>query len=135
MQSAARPRAWTSENILFFSQVASLCLGIGLLLWALAPAMVLRAVTGDGINPFEMPVNFLTLTVGLIYIGLALLMQQRRRWAFCVAFLVSATIAAAAVATLVAGTGPGSISFLVLLSGVTCFANWAALAALGRTNR
>ncbi len=132
MQSAAGPRTSTNDNILFYSQVASLCLGIGLLLWGLAPAIVLRAVTGDGVNPFEMPVNFLTLLIGLTYIGLALLMQQRRRWAFCAAFLVSATIGAGALSTMVAGAGSGSVSFLVLLSVVTCFSNWIAMASMGR---
>lgn len=134
MESAARP-TWSDQNILFYAEISALCLGIGLLLWGLAPAIVIRLVTGQAMNPFEMPINLLTLLLGVTYVGLSLLMHQQRRWAYWSAFFTSATIGAAGVSLLAVGASVGASSFLLMLSAVSCFANWVALGALSRLRK
>jgi len=123
---------WTPEHNILFAHASCLCLGIGMLLWGLAPALVERLITDRAPSLHAFLLNSLVFVLGLAFIGMHVLVRRRIRWAVWAAFLVSATLAAAGLALTTASGFQLSSSFLLLLSMCTCFATWLAIATLTR---
>ncbi len=127
-----RKTTWQPEDSLLFAQVSCLCLGVGMLIWGLAPAIVQRLVTGHAPDWDVFFVDSVVLLLGVAFVGLQALVARAVRWAVWTAFAISAMLAAAGLAlTTIVGMRLTS-SFLVLLSGWNAFACWLAIGALAR---
>jgi len=121
---------WTPAHNVLFAQISCLCLGVGMVLWGVAPAFVQRLITHDPPSGTAILLNSLVFMLGGAFIGMHVLVRRGVRWAVWTAFSLSAFLAAAGLAlTTVTGVGLSS-SFLLLLSGCTCFATWLAIATL-----
>jgi Mn2+/Fe2+ NRAMP family transporter len=123
---------WKPDHSLLLAQTACLCLGTGIVLWGLAPAIVQRLLTGQPPSLATLLPAALALPLGGAFIGMCVLVRRRVRWATWTAFLLSALLAAIGLAlTTLAGVRLTS-SFVILLSAGTCLATWLALATLAQ---
>ena len=117
---------------LLLAQLTCLLLGVGLLLWGMAPALVECIVSGKPQNWADLLANTTVLALGAAFVGLHVLMRRRVRWAAWVAFLLSASVVSVELALATADGMQLSNSFLLLLSGSTSFATWLAIGAFPR---
>ncbi len=123
---------WQPSDSVLLAQMSCLFLGLGMIVWGLAPAFIERAITKHAPPILDLLVGSVVVLMGFAFIGLHVLVGRRNRRGVWIAFLVSATLAAIGLAlTILAGLHVGS-SFLILFSGWTCFATWLALATVTR---
>jgi len=126
---------WEPAHSVLFAHVACLCLGVGMILWGLAPAVVAHLVTRRMPDPDALLVNSLVFMLGVAFLGMHVLVRRGVLWAAWAAFLLSALIAAAGLALLTVTGIRVTSSFLLLLSSCTCFATWLAIATLSHNTR
>lgn len=128
-------RYHSSNDSILFAHIACLLLGIGMVIWGAAPAVIHWLVTRQLPGVDVLMLHGTNLLLGLAFIGLHVLLRQRVRWAAWVTFLTSATLASTVLVLIrITGLHPAS-SFLLLASSATCFASWLAITALARLAR
>ena len=125
-------RAVTGEQIVLYAQVANVCLGVGLLFWGIAPAIVSRLVTGDAPHWSELTANSVIMVLGMVWLSLFVLMRRDVLWAYWCSFILATLLCGASVAVVTMADSYVSSSFLMLLAATTCFSNWLALGTKAR---
>lgn len=119
------------ENSLMFAQTSCLCLGLGLALWGIAPLIAAKLLTGKLPETALLALNALVLLSGVVFIGLPVLIGQRRRWAAWAGFTFAAILTTGGFIVIGFSGGGGLYSgFMLLLTGWTSFACWLAIGAL-----
>lgn len=120
---------WKPRHGIVLAHSCCLCLGLGLMFWGLAPAVIERIISGEPPDLLMLGMGSASLLLGITFIGLHLLIRKGARWALWAAYLVSLGLVAMAFAiTVFSATRMGSL-FLLLLSSWTAFAAWLALRA------
>lgn len=110
------------------AQLCSLMLGLGMLLWGLAPVMIQRLA---GRTPPELgmlALNSLTLFLGVIFLALTLLIRNGTVWALHVTAWIALLLLIAAVGLYAFGGGPMMSLFPTLLTTGAAVTSWYALA-------
>ena len=126
MATAGKHR-WDPKDSIVFAHAACLALGVGMVFWGIAPALVERLVTGRPADLSMFLFNSTAFALGGAFIGLHALVRRGRRWAVWTAFTLSALLSATGlILTIIVGAQLTS-SFLLVLSGSTCFATWLAI--------
>lgn len=123
-------RRWSLEHRLLFGQTSCLLFGLGLILWALAPVVVARVISGQPPSVESLALNLVSFLMAVTFIGLHLLIKRRVRWAAWSAFLISCVVVGAGVAVSFATGFHFNSAFLLMLSTVTCFGSWLAIEAI-----
>ena len=123
------PRTWR------WAQITCLVLGIALLVWGLAPAVVARIVTRQAPSLTAFATGALVMVLGLVFLGLSVLISRRTAWALWVALALSVALILGnlALAWLVRGGAPSV--FPLLLASATAGMSWLALDARRRAER
>ena len=103
-----------------------LCLGLGLLLWGLAPALVDRVLLGRQPQLQSLLLSSVTFLVGLSFIGLHRLIKRDVRWALWTAFGGALLLTTAAITVAILAPRQPSI-FCLILAGGTTITSWMAL--------
>lgn len=130
---ADKPKAeWKPEHSIVYAQACCLCLGFALLVWAVAPMVVERMVTGDPPRWQTIASNGVVIWLGVTYLVLNQMVRRRIRWAAWIAFLLALLICSLSVAMALFGDTQGVASFLIVLSACTSVANWFAITVLTR---
>jgi 4-amino-4-deoxy-L-arabinose transferase-like glycosyltransferase len=132
------PGVWQPDHSLLLGQTACLCLGLGLIVWGLAPAVFERIITGHT-PPLELlAMNGFVLALGVAYVAMQAFIRRRRRWAAWLAFALSVVLAGCGVAVVLATGMRVANTFLLVISALTAFATWLAIDAIswyGREER
>ncbi len=117
---------------LTLARTTCLCMGFGLMLWGLAPALVERLLTGLTPSAQTLSMGAFAGALGLTFLAMASQIRQHRTWALWTAFAISTAITAMGVVLVaIIHTRPAS-SFIMLLSSWTAFTNWLGIAAAYR---
>jgi hypothetical protein len=115
------------RQALRLAQVSSVFLGIAMLLWGLAPAVVQRLVSGKAPPAAAFTVGDISLGLGVCFLLFSALMSRRVNWAlWATMFLAAALVLGAIFAAVVHGTGVPALAPL-LLAGATGATSWYAL--------
>ncbi len=117
---------------LTLARTTCLCMGFGLMLWGLAPALVERLLTGNAPSPQSLSMGAFAAALGLTFLALASQIRQRRLWSLWTAFALSTAITAMGIVLVTVMHLRPTSSFIMLLSGWTAFANWLGIAAVYR---
>lgn len=130
--------AWQPDHSLLLGQISCLCLGVGLIIWGLAPAVIERVVTGHTPSLDLLATNSLLLALGAVYVLMQVFIRRRRNWAAWFAFTLSVLLAGGGVAIIVATGMRFASTFLLMISAITALATWLAIDAIswyGRVER
>jgi hypothetical protein len=104
-----------------------LCLGLALLIWSLAPAVVERVLTGHAPHWTTLAFSSLTFVVGLLFVTFHFFIRGGTRWAMWAAFGLALLLASAGImATMMTSASTPALFSLVLATG-TVIATWLAL--------
>ncbi|MFN0136115.1 MAG: hypothetical protein ACKVS9_08375 [Phycisphaerae bacterium] len=123
---------WTLKQRIDFAHTTTLCLGMGLLFLALAPLFITRVVADLEPDRSAWVANLAAMLLAATFLTLSVLIRHRRRWAVWTAFLVSTLMVACGIAVhVILGVHSGS-SFVLVLSGLTCYGSWRAIDGLHR---
>lgn len=125
-------RSERNLTYILLTHTACLCLGIGMILWGLAPTLVNWIVSGRVPDLSTFPIKDPLLALGCAFLGLSLLVRRRIRSSLWVTFLLSALLTAGGLALITVNGIRLSSTFLPLVSGGTCFAGWLAIATSPR---
>ena len=120
-------KATPTNHRLLFAQAACLCLGLSMLLWGLAPAIVERALTGRVPGWDSFAIGGGTVFIGLTFIGLHHLIRQRVRWALWAAFVAALALTTLVVGVLMAEAGQRPSLFLLVFAAGTTVTTWLAI--------
>jgi hypothetical protein len=107
-------------------------MGIGLLIWALAPAMLERLITGHRPHSSTLLQGVSTFVCGALYFAYVAALRRRVYWVLWAAFLNSVILAAFAVALTMFEVTAVS-AFLLIFAGVTVLMTWLAMVAHQRS--
>ena len=123
------PRTWR------WAQITCVVLGIALLVWGLAPAVVARIVTRQAPSLTAFAMGALVMFLGVLFLVLSVLVSRGIVWALWVALALSVTLILGnlALAWLVHGGAPSV--FPLLLASATAGMSWLALDAHRRAER
>jgi zinc transporter ZupT len=118
-----------------WAQITCLVLGMALLVWGLAPAVVARIVTREAPALTTFALGALTMLLGVSFLGLSVLISRRTIWALWAALGLSVALILGnlALAWLVCDSAPSV--FPLLLAGATAGMSWLALDASRRAER
>ena len=118
-----------------WAQITNLVLGVALLVWGLAPAVVARLVTREAPPLATFALGALTMLLGVSFLGLSVLISRRIAWALWAALSLSVALILGnlALAWLVRDSAPSV--FPLLLAGATAGMSWLALDAHRRAGR
>ena len=72
---------WEPAHNILFAHMACLCLGVGMLLWGIAPALVERLVTGRVPHADRLLPDSLVLMLGVAFVGMHVLVRRGVLWA------------------------------------------------------
>jgi peptidoglycan/LPS O-acetylase OafA/YrhL len=108
--------------------VSCLALGVGLLVWGLTPAVILRLVSRDPPPWQAFAMGSLTLLIGVTFVGLGTLIRHGVRWAVRVALCGSIFLLCGTLAILLVGGTREVPVFPTLLVVATTLASWLAIA-------
>ncbi len=116
------------REALVLAKVCALMLGLGMLLWGLAP-MVIQRIAGRTPPAAEtLAVNSLTLLLGITFLALALLVGRGVVWALHAVAWVALMLLVAAVGLYAFGGGPMMSLFPTLLTAGAAVTSWYAIA-------
>ena len=118
-----------SDQRLLYAHLSCLCLGLALLLWGLAPAIVDRVLTGRSPSFQTLALDSLTILVGLTFIGLHRLIRGGVRWALWTAFIAALVFTTAAVGASVYPGGFRPSLFPLIFAAGTTLTTWLAITA------
>jgi hypothetical protein len=130
----ATPRNDVAGHRALLAQACCLSLGIALLLWSLAPAVVERILSNAPPSPQTIVLGSVTFFVGAVFLALYAFIRRGLRWALWAAFLGGLSIATAGVAAAIASPTSMPALFSLVLAGATATTAWLALDA-SRTRR
>jgi type IV secretory pathway TrbD component len=115
--------------------ISCLALGLGLLVWGLTPAVILRLVSRDP-PPWEaLAMGSLTLLIGVTFVGLGTLIQRGIRWAVRAALCGSIFLLCGTLGILLMGGTHEVPLFPTLLVGATTLTSWLAIATEDAVHR
>ena len=117
----------TAQSIMTCAHATCLALGIALLAWAFAPAVIERLITNEPPELSTLIMGTVAFVLGGTYVGLHLLIRRGVRWALWAGFVVSLVIATATVSISVLDRTRFASTFLLVLSGAVIFSTWLAL--------
>lgn len=117
---------WTPKHALLLAEVSCLLLAIGMILGGLAPIVIDRLLTGKPQPLQAFAVSLGGFLVACIFLGVVVLIRQRRLWSLWVAYGLSVTMFLMSVASILLGA-PFASSYLLAVSAITAFATWLAL--------
>ena len=129
MAANADPRKRVREAFQL-AQGATLCMGLGLLVWGVAPAAVQRIASRTAVDFQTLGVCSVTLLLGMTFVGLFVLIRGRIEWAMRAALWTGVFLLAGSVLMSLLGGGGTLSLFPALLAGATVFTNWLAITAL-----
>lgn len=109
------------------ARMSCLGLGVALLLWSLAPAVVERILTREAPRAQTLVLSSLTFLVGFAFLGLHALIGRGLRWALWVTFVLALAIATAGVAATIALPASMPGLFSLILAAATATTTWLAL--------
>ncbi|TWT44140.1 hypothetical protein RAS1_05480 [Phycisphaerae bacterium RAS1] len=120
---------WKPTQCLPYAQVSCLTLGIAMLIWGLAPAIIERVVTQRAPSLEGLAMGSMTFLIGTTFLGMALLIGARMRWALLAAnYLAVALVTITVIAAMI--TPPKIVAlFVLVLACNTVIATWLALRA------
>lgn len=124
----------SQQQNLMMAAVSCVILGVGLMLWGIAPLLIERLATGrpPTINIMT-AVNGLVMLLGVCFLGLALLIPHMIRWACWTAYIGALVLCALATSvTLFLEAMPGCL-FVLILSASATFSCWIGLGAIPKT--
>ncbi len=120
---------------LLFARVACLSLGVALVLWGVAPALIDRAVTGEPAGLRVLAIGGTSILLGAVCVMLFVLMRSGGCWPMRVAFGLSLSLVTIALGGWVLAGGHSVSLFLLVLAGSTTVATWLSLSYRGATAR
>jgi len=123
-----RPRPAT----IALAATGCLCLGVGLLVWGLAPCLIQKLGSGRLPGLETIRLDALVFALGVAFVGLHTLVGQQVRWAVWTALLLSAVLSASGLAFTTLGGLRMTGLLLVLLSAWACVGTWLTLFSLPR---
>ena len=110
------------------AQVSCLMLGLGMLLWGLAPVVIPR-LAGRTPPQLEMlALNSFTLLLGVIFLALSLLIRRGTTWALHATAWLALLLLVVSVSLYAFGGGPMMSLFPTLLTTGAAVTSWYALA-------
>jgi hypothetical protein len=119
-----------ARELLALSQLSALAFGAGLLVWGLAPLLIVRVVTHAPPPTEEYAVRSLTLLVGMLFIGLVVLVHKQIRWALLAMAALSFLLVLSGVAWALFGQRSTLAIFPLLLATATTVTSMSAMAAI-----
>ncbi len=120
------------DPAILFAHITSLFMGLGLLVWGVAPAFVNAYALGGEFDSQMLMVNSMLFLFAMLFIGLSILILQRVVWATWASFALSTTIVFAGVMAVIITKTRLSNAFVITLSVGNCLATWMAIGALAR---
>lgn len=117
---------WTPKHALLLAEVSCLLLAFGMLVTGLAPVVIDRLITGKPQPVQALALNLGGFLVACIFLGVVVLIRQRRLWSLWVAYALSVTMFLVSVASVLLGA-PFASTYLLAVSAITAFATWLAL--------
>ncbi|MCG3126295.1 MAG: hypothetical protein CHACPFDD_01127 [Phycisphaerae bacterium] len=123
---------WSTQYSLQWARAANLTIGLLLIAWGLAPAILERALSGEPARASTLASGLIAFLIGTTYIGLHVLLRRDVRWAAFASFSLSLGLCATAFAVEVLSRHQSGALFLLVLSAVVSFANWLAIGALAQ---
>ena len=124
--SPAIQRARSSQRLVF-AHASCLCLGLALIMWSVAPALIERVLTGHAPHAQTLAIGSASLLVGLTFLGLHVLIRRAVRWALWAAFGTALAIATAGVTAAMASGSSTPSLFSLILACATVVTTWRAL--------
>jgi hypothetical protein len=110
------------------AQVSCLMLGLGMLLWGLAPVVIPR-LAGRTPPQLEMlALNSFTLLLGVTFLALSLLIRRGTTWALHATAWLALVLLVVSVSLYAFGGGPVMSLFPTLLTTGAAVTSWYALA-------
>lgn len=122
-----RPSTSPAGTRRLLAEAACACLGVALLIWGLAPAIVERIVARHPPTWQSFALGSAALLVGLTFIGLHRLVRRQVRWALWAAFGTSLVLVTGTVVLTLLMTDRRPSLFLLIFSTGTTIATWLAL--------
>ncbi|MFH1747599.1 MAG: hypothetical protein ABIG44_11205 [Planctomycetota bacterium] len=116
----------TTERLVI-ANITCICLGLALLIWGLAPALIERILTGRAPHAQSLLLGSTTIILGAIFISLYWPIRQGRRWALWAAFWLALMIVTVATISGIIWHSQGTTLFSLVLAGVTAITTWIAL--------
>lgn len=116
-----------ASQCLVAAHACCLCLGLALLIWSLAPAVVERVLTGRAPHWTTLAFSSLTFVVGLLFVGFHFFIRGGVRWAMWAAFSLALLLVTAGVAATVTASASTPALFSLVLATGTVVATWLAL--------
>jgi hypothetical protein len=121
-----------SADNLIFAHSTCLFLGVGLVMWSVAPILIERMVSGMTPSLNHIFSDVAASLLGFAFIGLHVLIRRGVRWAFWMTFGLTAIMTTAGLA-LTTLHGIQMISTcLLMLSACACYASWLAIITRSR---
>ena len=121
-----------AASAIVMAHVTCLFLGVGMLFWGIAPAVIQRLLTGQSPSVRLLLMNGTIFVLGVAFIGMHVLVRRRVVWAIWSAFTASAFLSAAGFAMVTISKVHVGSSFLLLLAACCCFTSWLAIAHVSR---
>ncbi|MBU0639205.1 MAG: hypothetical protein KKB50_10105 [Planctomycetes bacterium] len=109
------------------AQTSCLVLGVALLVWGIAPAVVQRVTSSDPQWLSSVLLGSAALLVGSTFLGFHVLIRRGVCWALWAAFWLSLGLATIAVCVVMLARTEMISVFLLVLSGCTTFTTWLAI--------
>ncbi|MCA9244763.1 MAG: hypothetical protein KDA32_12445 [Phycisphaerales bacterium] len=128
----ARKDLYKKDPAILFAHITSLCMGLGMLVWGVAPAFVSSQLTGAPIEMRMLLMNSLLFLLAMTFIGLALLIKQRVSWAAWASFTLSTTLVFVGVMAVIISKMHLSNASVIVFAVGNSTANWLAVGALAR---
>jgi hypothetical protein len=128
--SNIKSNRWPLEHRLLFGQATCLMVGVGIIAWGLAPAIMDRLITGQPPNEVTLSLNVACFIVALLYVGFHVLIKRRVRLAAWGAFALSALILATGVSLMVLNGLTFKAAFITFSAALACFASFVAIDAI-----
>lgn len=117
------------------AQMACLFFGLALLIWGLAPAVVVRLATGRPPTWGAFAMGSVTVLMGLCLIGLGMLIGRGAVWALWTALSISLVILLGTIILALAGGAGVQSAYPMLLAACTAGTSWLALDWRRRSER
>lgn len=125
-----KPVFWSPKHSISFAHGSCLCMGIGLVLWGLAPLLIERLVTGKAPHASLLATNGVIFAMGAAFVTFHAYIRAERIWAAWASFALSSLIGGASVAIVISTAGQSASLLMLLLPAQTAIASWLAIGAL-----